>query len=106
MGRQNWTNEISACSLGLGSVAELQKKFVVELPDFDPLLRNRNRLATVPAREPVTEPIRSLRMLTLLGKAGIVDDPGLDRTVPLGFGMEYMPCGSFQANAVFFAIGG
>jgi hypothetical protein len=22
----------------------------------------------------------------------------------VGFGMEYMPCGSFQANAVFFAI--
>jgi hypothetical protein len=27
------------------------------------------------------------------------------KDLKVGFGMEYMPCGSFQANAVFFAIG-
>lgn len=27
------------------------------------------------------------------------------KDLKIGFGMEYMPCGSFQANAVFFAIG-
>jgi hypothetical protein len=28
------------------------------------------------------------------------------KDLKIGSGMEYMPCGSFQANAVFFAIGG
>jgi hypothetical protein len=28
-----------------------------------------------------------------------------DEVLKIGFGMEYMPRGSFQANAVFFAIG-
>jgi len=27
------------------------------------------------------------------------------KDLKVGFGMEYMPCGSFEANAVFFAIG-
>ena len=27
------------------------------------------------------------------------------KELKIGFGMEYMPCGSFEANAVFFAIG-
>jgi len=27
------------------------------------------------------------------------------KDLKVGFGMEYMPCGLFQANAVFFAIG-
>ena len=27
------------------------------------------------------------------------------KDLKIGFGMEYMPCGSFQANAAFFAIG-
>ena len=27
------------------------------------------------------------------------------KDLKIGFGMEYMPCGSFRANAVFFAIG-
>ena len=27
------------------------------------------------------------------------------KDLKIGFGMEYMPCGSFHANAVFFAIG-
>jgi hypothetical protein len=27
------------------------------------------------------------------------------KDLKVGFGMEYMPCGSFQANAIFFAIG-
>jgi hypothetical protein len=27
------------------------------------------------------------------------------KDLKIGFGMEYMPCGSFQANAVFFSIG-
>ena len=27
------------------------------------------------------------------------------KDLKIGFGMEYMPCGSFEANAVFFAIG-
>lgn len=27
------------------------------------------------------------------------------KDMKIGFGMEYMPCGSFQANAGFFAIG-
>ena len=27
------------------------------------------------------------------------------KDMKIGFGMEYMPCGTFQANAVFFAIG-
>ena len=27
------------------------------------------------------------------------------KDLKIGFGMEYMPCGLFQANAVFFAIG-
>src|ERR1700692_4175874 len=29
-------------------------------------------------------------MLTLLGKAGVVDDPGLDRTVPLHLGHHHL----------------
>jgi hypothetical protein len=27
------------------------------------------------------------------------------KDLKIGFGMEYMPCGTFQANAAFFAIG-
>ena len=27
------------------------------------------------------------------------------KDLKIGFGMEYMPCGTFQANATFFAIG-
>ena len=27
------------------------------------------------------------------------------KDLKIGFGMEYVPCGSFQANAVFFAVG-
>jgi hypothetical protein len=27
------------------------------------------------------------------------------KDLKVGFGMEYMPCGSIRANAVFFAIG-
>ena len=27
------------------------------------------------------------------------------KDLKIGFGMEYMPCGTFQANAAFFAVG-
>ena len=42
------------------------------------------------AKLPAKLPRHPNRMLTLLGKAGIVDDPGLDRIVPLDMWQHHL----------------
>jgi hypothetical protein len=37
-------------------------------------------------------------------KRGDASENGI-KDLKIGFGMEYMPCGTFQTNAAFYAIG-